>query len=57
MQDDAELQKIYDNCKKGKLLCGEDKQNACRMMEQFMQDFQKKFNAAKKKTKSLKFVK
>ena len=27
IEDDANLKEIYNNCKSGKLLCGEDKQN------------------------------
>lgn len=57
IEDDKQLQKIYDNCKAGKLLCGEDKQNACKMMEKFLQDFQDKFEKAKGKVKKLKFAK
>jgi len=57
VEDDKELQKIYDNCKKGKLLCGEDKQNCCKLMTKFMEDFVKKTEKARKEINKLKFVK
>jgi len=57
IEDDKELQKIYDNCKAGKLLCGEDKQHCCRLMESFMKDFSKKVEKARKNIGKLKFVK
>lgn len=47
IEDDKELQKIYDNCKSGKLLCGEDKQNCCRIMEKFMNELEKGIEKAK----------
>ncbi|MFH1506309.1 MAG: tryptophan--tRNA ligase [archaeon] len=57
IDDDKELQKIYDDCKKGKLMCGPDKQHACELMEKFMKDFEKKLAKAKKLVPKLKFVK
>ncbi len=48
IENDAELDKIYQDCKSGKLLCGEDKQNCIKLMKKFMQDFRKKFEKAKK---------
>lgn len=56
IEDDKELEKIYKDCKKGKLLCGEDKKNACKMMEKFMKDFVKKVEKAKKDINKIKFV-
>ena len=56
MEDDKELEKIYKNCKAGKLLCGEDKQNCCKLMTKFMDDFTKKTEKAKKSISRLKFV-
>ena len=56
MEDDKELEKIYKNCKSGKLLCGEDKQNCCKLMTKFMDDFTKKTEKAKKSISRLKFV-
>ena len=48
IEDDKELQKIYNNCKKGKLLCGEDKQNCTKLMEQFMNKLEKDIEKARK---------
>lgn len=48
IESDTELNKIYKNCKSGKLLCGECKQKAMKEMKKFMNDFKKKFNQAKK---------
>lgn len=57
IEDDKELQKIYDDCKQGKLLCGEDKKNCSNLMTKFMQDFVKNIGKAKKEVKNLNFVK
>ena len=55
--DDKELQKIYDDCKAGKLLCGEDKKQCCELMTKFLKDFEKNVKKAKKQVKDLKFIK
>ena len=57
MDNDKELQKIYNDCVSGKMLCGEDKEIACKKLELFMKDFDKKMQKAKKQVKNLKFVK
>lgn len=57
IEDDKELQKIYKNCKKGKLLCGEDKQNCCKLMTKFMNDLTKNIEKARKDIDKLHFVK
>jgi len=56
IEDDKTLKKIYNDCKKGKLLCGEDKDNACKLMTKFMNDFIKKTNKARKQINKLKFI-
>lgn len=56
LEDDDELQKIYDDCKAGKLMCGEDKKHACELMEKFMTDLQKKIDKARKQVDSLDFI-
>jgi len=48
IEDDKELEKIFSQCKKGKLLCGECKKNAIKEMKKFMKDFRDKLNKAKK---------
>lgn len=57
IEEDRELKKIYDACKAGKLLCGEDKENCCALMEKFMKTLETSINESKKQVKSLKFVK
>ena len=57
IEDDKELQRIYDDCRSGKLLCGEDKKKCCELMEKFMKDFEKKAEIARKDVKKLKFIK
>ena len=57
IEDDDELQKVYDDCKSGKLNCGEDKQNACKKMTVFMEKLEKNINSAKKNINKLNFVK
>ena len=57
IEDDKELQEIYDRCKRGELLCGEDKKMACEKMTEFMNNFIKGMEKARKQVKNLKFVK
>lgn len=57
VEDDRELQDVYDRCRAGKLLCGEDKQNCCALLEKFMKDFNAKVDKARKGVGKLKFVK
>jgi tryptophanyl-tRNA synthetase len=57
IEDDKELQKIYDDCKSGKLICGEDKKNACKRMTEFMNKLEKNIKSAKKDINKLNFVK
>lgn len=57
IEDDKELQQIYDDCKAGKLLCGEDKKKCCELMEKFMEDFKSEVEKARKSVDKLKFIK
>ena len=57
IEDDKELQKIYDNCKAGKLMCGEDKQHCCEIMEKFMKKFEQDTEKARKHITKLNFIK
>jgi tryptophanyl-tRNA synthetase len=57
IEDDSELKKIYDSCKAGTLLCGEDKDNCCKLMEQFMKNFTAGVEKARKQVDTLNFVK
>lgn len=54
---DETLQKIYNECKSGKLLCGDNKMNACNKMTIFVEDFVKKLKQARKSVNKLKFIK
>ncbi|MBD3249541.1 tryptophan--tRNA ligase [Candidatus Woesearchaeota archaeon] len=56
IDDDKELQRIYDDCKSGKLICGEDKQNCCKLMEKFMKNFLEGVEKSKKDISKLKFI-
>jgi tryptophanyl-tRNA synthetase len=57
IDDDSKLKDIYDRCKAGTLLCGEDKENCCKLMEEFMKKFQQGVEKARKEIGSLNFVK
>lgn len=48
IEDDKELQRIYDECKAGKLTCREDKAYACELITKFMNKFEKDVQKAKK---------
>lgn len=56
LEDDKDLQKVYDKCKKGKLMCGEDKTRCADLMTEFMKDFNKKVEKARKQVDKLNFV-
>ncbi|MCK5025661.1 MAG: tryptophan--tRNA ligase, partial [Nanoarchaeota archaeon] len=56
LEDDADLDKVYTQCKKGILLCGQDKIDACERMTKFMEDFVKKIEKARKIVPKLNFV-
>ena len=57
IEDDSELQKVYDECKAGRLLCGEDKQRCADLMTKFMEDLNKGIEKARKDIDKLNFVK
>lgn len=57
VEDDKELQKIYEDCKAGKLLCGECKDIACDKIEHFMKDLTAGIAKARKQVDKLNFVK
>jgi len=48
IEDDKELEKIYDSCKEGKLTCGEDKKHCVELMIKFMENLEKEMEKAKK---------
>lgn len=47
IEDDKELNKIYEGCRAGKIMCGDCKKKAAELMKKFMEDFNKKFEKAK----------
>ncbi len=57
IEDDKELKKIYNNCKKGRLLCGEDKKNCCKLMSKFMNELTKNIEKARRSIDKLNFIK
>ncbi len=57
VEDDVELQRIYAQYKSGKLLSGELKQMGCDLITEFMTDFTKKLDKARKQVGKLHFVK
>ncbi len=56
IEDDAELKKIHDDYKSGKMTSGELKQLACEKMTKFLDDFSTKLEKARKGVNDLKFV-
>jgi tryptophanyl-tRNA synthetase len=57
IEDDGELNKIYGNCKQGRVMCGECKKKAAELMKKFMEDFNKKFKKAKEEMDKVKIMK
>lgn len=57
IEDDKELQKIYDDCKAGKLTCGDDKKHCCDLMEKFMKNLETGIETARNNIDKLNFVK
>jgi tryptophanyl-tRNA synthetase len=53
IDDDIELARIYNECKSGKLLCGEDKRHCAELMEKYLKKHQKKMEKAKKTAKKI----
>ena len=57
VEDDNELNKIYHEYKSGKMTSGELKEIACQKMEEFMKNFVKGIEQARKHVDGLNFVK
>ena len=55
--EDTELNQIFQNCKTGKIICGEDKQKACELMTAFLENFEEKLKKAQKTAHKLNFIK
>jgi tryptophanyl-tRNA synthetase len=56
IENDKELDAVYKSCKSGTLLCGQDKQNACSYMDNFMENLVLGMEKARKNIDKLKFV-
>ncbi len=56
IEDDDKLKRIYNECKSGKLLCGEDKRNCCELMISFMKRLESNIKKAKEITDKLNFI-
>ena len=57
IEDDKELDKIYNEYKSGKMSSSELKHLTCEKMEKFMKDFNNKLEKARKLVPKLKFIK
>lgn len=57
IEDDNELRVIYNNCTHGKILCGENKERCAEHMKQFLLEFNKNVEKAKKQVDKLNFIK
>lgn len=47
IQDDRELARIYEDCRSGRLLCGEDKKYAAELLAKFLEEHQRRLEKAK----------
>ncbi len=56
IEDDAELEKIYQDYKSGKMLSGEIKQIAIEKLNKFMEEFNKKIEKARKDIDKIEFL-
>ncbi|MFQ6085211.1 MAG: tryptophan--tRNA ligase [Candidatus Bathyarchaeia archaeon] len=56
IEDDRELDRIYNDCRSGALLCGEDKAKAMRLVREFLTDFNRKMERAKDEVGDLVFL-
>ncbi|MBN2454802.1 tryptophan--tRNA ligase [Candidatus Woesearchaeota archaeon] len=57
VEDDAELQRIHDDYKGGRMSSGELKALACEKMTDFLEDFKSRLDKARKNIEELNFVK
>jgi tryptophanyl-tRNA synthetase len=56
IEDDKELKRIYDEYKAGRMTTGEIKDITCEKLTEFMKDFEKNFEKAKKFVSKLTFI-
>lgn len=53
IEDDSELKRIYESCKKGELMCGSCKNHAAKQMEHLLLDLQEKRKKAMEQIKEV----
>ncbi len=53
VDDDREMERIYNECKTGAILCGECKRRCASMLEDFLQNHQEKMRAARDTAKQV----
>lgn len=56
IEDDNQLQELYEDCKKGRILCGECKKISCGAIEKYLCEFSKKVEMARKEVNKVKFI-
>jgi tryptophanyl-tRNA synthetase len=56
IENDKELKKIYDEYKTGRMMTGEIKDITCEKLTEFMKDFEKNFEKARKIVPKLEFI-
>jgi len=56
IDNDKILNEVFSDCKKGILMCGDDKKNGCAYMESFMDNFIAQLEAARKTVSKLNFI-
>ena len=56
INDDDELQDIFNRCKKGELVCGDDKKHCVEHFKMFMETFMSNLERARKMVDKLKFL-
>lgn len=56
IDDDHQLAKVYQDCKAGKLLCGEDKKHCIELMTKTMESFSDKLEKYRDQVDKLKFI-
>ena len=56
IEDDGELDRIYDACKSGEIICGDCKTMASELMKRFMEEFEERLEEAREIAKTLEFA-
>ncbi len=56
IEDDRELDEIYEECRSGARICGECKTYAVELMRDFMEEFEARFDEARSAVKDIEFI-